>query len=74
MIHFKDGQGVKITGDPNVPFNEITFRVTNRERIDLPLEIQGDLQELIRATKYYEEYLVHDEKVSYDVGSTSLNI
>ena len=64
MIHLRDGQGVKITGDPNVPFNEITFRVTSKHRIDLPLEVQTDLRKLRKATEDFEQYLVDDEKVS----------
>ena len=64
MIHFRDGQGVKITGDPNVPYNEVTFRVTSKDRVDFPLEIQSDMDELIKATKDFTQYLVADEKVN----------
>ena len=64
MIHFRDGQGVKITGDPNVPYNEVTFRVTSKDRVDFPLEIQSDMDELIKATKDFTRYLVADEKVT----------
>ena len=67
MIHFKNGQGVKITGDPNIPFNKVTFRITNSGRIDLPTEIQEDMGELEHATECYEEYLVEDEEVSCEV-------
>ena len=65
LIHMRDGQGVKITGDPNVPFNEVTFRVTSKHRIDLPLEVQTDLRELTEATEDFEQYLVDDDKVSH---------
>ena len=39
--------GRKVTGDPNVPFNEITFRVTSEECLDIPLEVQADVRRLI---------------------------
>ena len=61
LIHLRDGQGVKITGDPTVPFNEVSFRVTNKHRIDLSLEVQTDLEELTKATEDFEQYLVDDE-------------
>ena len=63
LIHLRDGQGVKITGDPNVPFNEVTFRVTSKHRIDLPLEVQTDARELTKATEDFERYIVDDDKV-----------
>ena len=66
LIHLMDGQGVKITGDPNVPFNEVSFRVTSSHRIDLPLEVQTDLRELTKATEDFEQYLVDDDQVSQD--------
>ena len=50
LIHLSDGQGVKITGNHAVPFNEVAFRVTSKRRIDLPLEVQTDLGELTKAT------------------------
>ena len=66
LVHLMDGQGVKITGDPNVPFNEVSFRVTSSHRIDLPLEVQADLRELTKATEDFEQYLVDDDQVSQD--------
>ena len=68
LIHVRDGQGVKITGDPYVPFNEVTFRVTSKHRIDLPLEVQTDLEELTKATKQCEQYSVDDDQVCSDPG------
>ena len=66
LIHLRDGQGVKITGDPNVPFNEISFRVTSKYRIDLPLEVQTDLEELTKVTEDLAwQYFVNDKKVKY---------
>ena len=57
LVHFQDGQGVKVTGDPDVPFNEITFRVTCGQRISLPIEIQGDSMELKEVTeKHFNRY------------------
>ena len=63
LIHLKDGQGVKVTGDPNVPCNEVTFRVISKHRIDLPLEVQTDARELTKATEDFERYIVDDDKV-----------
>ena len=57
LVHFQDGQGVKVTGDPDVPFNEITFRVTCGHRISLPIGIQGDSMELKEVTeKHFNRY------------------
>lgn len=62
MVHFKDGQGVKITGDPNVPFNQITFRVTNRDRVDFPPEIQSDYGLLRDASEDFKQFCVEDSQ------------
>ena len=51
LVHFQDGQGVKVTGDPDVPFNEMTFRVTCGLRISLPIEIQSDSMVLKEVTE-----------------------
>ena len=57
FVHFQDGQGVKVTGDPDVPFNEITFRVTCGHRISFPIGIQSDSMELKEATeKHFNRY------------------
>ena len=65
LIHLRDGQGVKITGDPIITFNEVTFRVTSKHRIDLPLEIQTDYKELTKATENFEQYLVDEDQVCF---------
>ena len=57
LVHFLDGQGVKVTGDPDVPFNEMTFRVTCGLRISLPIEIQSDSMVLKEVTeKHFTRY------------------
>ena len=57
LVHFQDGQGVKVTGDPDVPFNEMTFRVTCGLRISLPIEIQSDSMVLKEVTeKHFTRY------------------
>lgn len=39
--------GVKITGDPNVPFNEVTFRIVGKACLNIPI----DLQETVRGVR-----------------------
>ena len=57
FVHFQDGQGVKVTGDPDVSFNEITFRVTCGHKISFPIGIQSDSMELKEATeKHFNRY------------------
>lgn len=57
FVHFQDGQGVKVTGDPDVPFNEITFRVTCGHKVSFPIGIQSDSMELKEATeKHFNRY------------------
>ena len=56
LIHIQDGQGVKVTGDPNVPFNEVTFRVTHGDPIDIPLDLQASIEGVMRATEEYEQF------------------
>ena len=46
LIHVLDGQGVKVTGDPNVPFQKITFRVTHPKRLDLTPDQQRSSDEI----------------------------
>ena len=59
LVHFQDGQGVKVTGDPDVPFNEMTFRVTCGLRISLPIEIQSDSMVLKEVTeKHFTRYTI----------------
>ena len=72
LIHVLDGQGVKITGDNNVPFNKVTFRVTNGQKMDIPVEVQSNLDQLtkITASNNFENYIVppgeHNNDLTYD--------
>jgi len=36
--------GVKITGDPNVPFNEVTFRILGKDCLNIPMDLQGTVR------------------------------
>eukprot|EP00092_Neocalanus_flemingeri_P002821 GFUD01003019.1.p1 GENE.GFUD01003019.1~~GFUD01003019.1.p1 ORF type:complete len:392 (-),score=91.25 GFUD01003019.1:223-1398(-) len=36
--------GVKVTGDPNVPFNEVTFNVLAGDCLDIPMDLQGTVR------------------------------
>ena len=65
LVHLKDGQVVKVTGDPNVPFNQVTFRVTMKNKIVLPLEMQRNLDDIIQATvEDYQEYMIDGDNVT----------
>ena len=71
LVHLRDGQLVKVTGDPNVPFNQVTFRVTMGNKIVLPLEIQRNLDDVIEATvdgQEYPKYMIEgdDDSDTYD--------
>ena len=50
FIHLRDGQGVKVTGDPNVPFNQVTFRTTSPARLNLTEKTQRSLSLVKDAT------------------------
>ena len=60
LIHLLDGQGVKVTGDDNVPFNKVTFRVTFGQKLDIPVEMQSNVNSLneITASNNIENYIV----------------
>jgi len=53
--------GRKVTGDPNVPFKEITFRLTENECLDIPLENQETSESL-------EEFLKDPRYIAYQNG------
>jgi len=36
--------GVKVTGDPNVPFNEVTFRILGENCLNIPMDLQGTVR------------------------------
>jgi len=52
-------RGVKITGDPNVPFNEITFNILEEDCLDIPM----DLQETVRGVRIA---MLEKKTVSYN--------
>ena len=59
VVYLQDGQGVKVTGDRNVPCDEISFRVTQGDPVLIPLEEQATTEGVIRATtEDYLQYLV----------------
>jgi len=60
IIHLFDGQGVKITGDPNIPFNEVSFRVTNRNILNIPTDLQTSCRNVKLATENCDEYFETD--------------
>ena len=72
LIHLLDGQGVKVTGDNNVPFNKVTFRVTCGHKVDIPIEKQTSLNDVMDVTVNKSDigsYAVPDEEqedVTYD--------
>ena len=74
LIHLLDGQGVKVTGDDNVPFNKVTFRVTFGQKMNIPVEMQTNLHHLIKVTENkndFENYMVppgeqDDDDLTYD--------
>jgi len=41
-------RGLKLTGDPNVPFNQVSFRVTSDECLDLPAELQTSVKGVLK--------------------------
>ena len=47
-----------MTGDPNVPFNQITFRVTHPDVLDIPLEDQITVKNLRKVMDNVELYSV----------------
>ena len=63
VVHLRDGQVVKVTGDPNVPFNQVTFRVTMKNKIVLPLERQTTVEDIIQATvDDYNDYMIDGDR------------
>ena len=52
--------GVKITGDPNVPCGETSFRITSSQCLDMPRECQASVEamEAFLENPTYHEYYV----------------
>ena len=52
-------QGVKLTGDPNISFGEITFRITDDRCLDMDRDDQSSMAKVEKfneAPKYIEDY------------------
>ena len=61
FIHLKDGQGVKVAGDPNVPYNQVTFRVTHGQMLDIPLDLHSTVDGVLKATEDFEQFMVDED-------------
>jgi len=64
--------GVKITGDPNVPFNEVTFRIVGKNCLNIPGDLQGTVRGvrtamLEKETVPFREDLVQDFQVPMEM-------
>ena len=55
LVHLQDGQAVKITGDPNVPFNQVTVRVTSSQCLHLSEQQQLSVIQVREATEKAED-------------------
>lgn len=55
-------RGTKVTGDPNVPFDQISFEVTSSECFDISLENQRSCDLLLRNTAAVTK------AIAYEVG------
>jgi hypothetical protein len=45
-------RGVKVTGDPNIPFDKVTFMVDEEQCLAIPLEVQRSCRRLL---KFHEQ-------------------
>ena len=55
-------RGVKVTGDPNVPFDKTTFEIDVPGCLDIPLEEQqscGALEQFLHEPKYLDYQVPH---------------
>jgi len=64
--------GVKVTGDPNVPFNEVTFRIVGKDCLNIPMDLQRTVRGvrtamLERDTVPFREDLVQHFQVPMDM-------
>ena len=57
-------QGVKVTGDPNVPFDKVTFEVDEERCLAIPLEFQRSCRRILQFQEQEEpaviDYQVQD--------------
>jgi len=57
--------GVKVTGDPNVPFNEVTFKIVGEACLDIPLDMQATVRG-IRTAMLEQDHVPYTEDLSLD--------
>ena len=59
--YIKETTGVKVTGDPNVPFDEISFKIDHDQCLNIPLDIQGSSEAIQR-------FMENPQYIEYQVG------
>jgi len=57
-------QGVKMTGDPNVPFGHFSFRITDNRPLIIPKEAQTSFEALYLYSTENPQFAVADQDVS----------